>query len=142
MPKSPTRQLAEDHEYVLLVVGAMEAEAARMERTGTVDIARVARMVEFTRDFTDGDHHVKEESLLFPLLEERSTAAGATVSILLSEHEAARDCIRKVAEALPDAGARTRSVPLRRGPRSPRTSGSTRTCCRCTSARRTPSCSD
>lgn len=104
MPKSPTRQLAEDHEYVLLVVGAMEAEAARMERTGTVDIARVSRMVEFTRDFTDGDHHVKEESLLFPLLEERSPAAGATVSILLSEHEAARDCIRKVAEALPDAG--------------------------------------
>ena len=32
--ESPTRQLAEEHEYVLLVVGAMEAEAASIERTG------------------------------------------------------------------------------------------------------------
>jgi hemerythrin-like domain-containing protein len=103
MPESPTRQLADEHEYVLLVVGAMEAEAARIEKTGTVDVERVTQMVDFTRNFTDGDHHTKEENLLFPLLEERSPAAGGTVSVLLSEHEAARDCIRAISSALPDA---------------------------------------
>jgi hemerythrin-like domain-containing protein len=104
MRESPTRQLADEHDYVLLVVGAMEAEAALIEDTGTIDVERVNQMVDFTRNFTDGDHHTKEESLLFPLLEERSPAAGGTVSVLLSEHEAARDCIRAIVAALPDAG--------------------------------------
>lgn len=103
MAETPTRQLAEEHEYVMLVVGAMEAEAAYIERTGTVHAERVAQMVDFTRNFTDGDHHSKEEDLLFPLLEERSSSAGGTISVLLSEHEAARDCIRAIDAALPDA---------------------------------------
>ena len=105
MTDSPTRQLADEHEYVLLVVGAMEAEASRIERTGEVDTVRVAQMIDFTRNFTDGDHHTKEESLLFPLLEERSPAAGGTISVLLSEHEAARECIRAIDRALADASA-------------------------------------
>jgi hemerythrin-like domain-containing protein len=103
MSESPTRQLADEHDYVLLVVGAMEAEAERIEETGSVDVERVSQMVDFTRNFTDGDHHTKEENLLFPLLEERSPAAGGTISVLLSEHEAARDCIRLIATALPQA---------------------------------------
>jgi hemerythrin-like domain-containing protein len=102
MLESPTRQLADEHEYVLLVAGAMEAEADRIQRTGTVDTVRVAQMVEFTRNFTDGDHHTKEEDLLFPLLEERSPAAGGTISVLLSEHQAARACIRAIDVALRD----------------------------------------
>ena len=101
MADSPTRQLADEHEYVKLVVGAMEAEAAFIERTGRVRAERVTQMIEFTRNFTDGDHHTKEEDLLFPLLEERSASAGGTISVLLSEHEAARDCIRAIDKALP-----------------------------------------
>ena len=79
-------------------------------------------MVDFTRNFTDGDHHTKEEDLLFPLLEERSTAAGGTISVLLSEHQAARDCIRAIDAALPEVGrAPTRTVAGRLVPSSPRT---------------------
>jgi len=110
MLESPTRQLAEEHEYVLLVVGAMEGEAARIEETGDVDVERVSRMVEFTRNFTDGDHHTKEENLLFPLLEERSPAAGGIVSVLLSEHEAARECMRAVTTALPQAAGQDEEI--------------------------------
>ena len=103
MYDSPTSQLADEHEYVKLVVIAMEDEAASIERTGRVHVERVAQMIDFTRHFTDGDHHAKEEDLLFPLLAERSVSAGGTISILLSEHEAARGCIRAIDEALPDA---------------------------------------
>ena len=66
MSESPTRQLADEHEYVKLVVGAMEAEATFIERTGRIHEERVIQMVDFTRNFTDGDHHTKEEDLLFP----------------------------------------------------------------------------
>jgi hypothetical protein len=55
MAETPTRQLAEEHEYVMLVVGAMEAEAASIERTGHVHVERLAQMVDFTRNFTDGE---------------------------------------------------------------------------------------
>ncbi len=103
MSESPTRQLAAEHEYVKLVVGAMDDEVAYIERTGRVPVERVAQMIDFTRNFTDGDHHAKEEDLLFPLLEKRSAAAGGTVSVLLSEHEAARGCIGAIDAALPDA---------------------------------------
>jgi hemerythrin-like domain-containing protein len=104
MHQSPTRQLGDEHEYVLLVVGAMEEEASGIEESGVIDVERIAQMVDFARNFTDGDHHTKEESLLFPLLEERSPAAGGTISMLLSEHEAARECIRAIDAALPDVG--------------------------------------
>ena len=103
MTESPTDQLRAEHELVLMVVEAMQREVECIERTGKVHRDRVAQMVDFTRNFTDGDHHTKEEDLLFPLLEERSPAAGGTVSILLSEHHAARDCIRAIDAALPDA---------------------------------------
>ena len=103
MTEGPTDQLRREHELVLMVVEAMEREVADIERTGHVHSERVAQMIDFTRNFTDGNHHTKEEELLFPLLEERSVSAGGTVSILLSEHEAARDCIRKIDAALPDA---------------------------------------
>jgi len=87
----------------MLVVGAMNAEVAYIERTGRVHADRVAQMIDFTRNFTDGDHHAKEEDLLFPFLEERSATAAGTISVLLSEHEAARDCIRAIAAVLPVA---------------------------------------
>jgi len=109
MHESPTSQLAAEHEYVKLVVGAMDDEVAYIERTGNVHTERVAQMIDFTRNFTDGDHHAKEEDLLFPLLEERSATAGGTISVLLSEHEAARDCIRAIDEALPDAAGPDRA---------------------------------
>jgi hemerythrin-like domain-containing protein len=70
MSESPIRQLAAEHEHVRLVVGAMDDEVAYIERTGNVHTARLTQMVDFTRNFTDGDHHAKEEDILFPLTEE------------------------------------------------------------------------
>ena len=100
MNESPTDQLREEHELVLMVVEAMEREVEDIERTGRVHTDRVESMVDFTRNFTDGCHHHKEENVLFPALEERSSAAGGPVSIMLSEHQAARECIRLIDPAL------------------------------------------
>lgn len=110
MGESPTQVLRDEHELVLVVVGAMEREVASIERTGEAHADRVAQMVDFTRNFTDGCHHNKEEKVLFPLLEQREAAAGGPVSVMLSEHEAGRRAIRAIDEALPrvadDASAR------------------------------------
>lgn len=102
MPAEPTDQLRHEHELVLIVVGAMEREVEAL-RVGEVHEQTIARMVAFTRDFTDGCHHSKEEKVLFPLLEERSPQAGGPVSVMLSEHKAGRAAVHAIAENLPAA---------------------------------------
>jgi hemerythrin-like domain-containing protein len=105
MSESPTQLLMDEHELVLVVVDAMEREVTSIQRTGEVHADRVAQMVDFTRNFTDGCHHNKEEKVLFPLLERREKAAGGPVSVMLSEHEAGRQAIRAIDEALPRAAS-------------------------------------
>ncbi len=102
MTDSPTDLLKQEHEVVLVVVAAMEREVDDIRRTDTVDAARVADMVDFTKNFTDGCHHAKEEHVLFPLMEKTQTAAGGPVSVMLSEHDAGREYVRGIVEALPD----------------------------------------
>jgi hemerythrin-like domain-containing protein len=67
--------------------------------------------MEFTRKFTDGYHHYKEEQVLFPVLEERDRGAAGQVSVLLSEHDAGREAVRGVLDNLSradrDEAART-----------------------------------
>jgi hemerythrin-like domain-containing protein len=104
MTVSPTEELKEEHTLVLMVVEAMEREVASIEGTGRVHSERVAQMMEFTRRFTDGYHHFKEEQVLFPVLEERDRGAAGQVSVLLSEHDAGREAVRGVLDNLPRAG--------------------------------------
>jgi hemerythrin-like domain-containing protein len=104
MSENPTDQLRQEHELVLLVVEAMEREVAFIGRTGQVHADDIAKMVDFTRHFTDGCHHAKEEQVLFPLLERTDPAAGGPVSVMLSEHEAGRAAIGTIAANLPAAG--------------------------------------
>ena len=103
MAAGPTDELKEEHTLVLMVVEAMEREVTSIQKTGRVHTDRVAQMIDFTRNFTDGYHHYKEEQVLFPVLEERSRAAAGQVSVLLSEHDAGRECVRAVVDNLPQA---------------------------------------
>ena len=101
----PTEELTQEHVLVLMVVEAMEREVTSIERTGRAHTERIAQMMDFTRNFTDGYHHYKEEQVLFPALEERSRAGAGQVSILLSEHMAGREAVRAVVENLAAANA-------------------------------------
>ncbi|MFA4964362.1 MAG: hemerythrin domain-containing protein [Thermoleophilia bacterium] len=101
---TPTAELTHEHEVVLVVVGAMEREAAHIRAGRQIHAEAVARMVEFTREFTDGCHHNKEEKVLFPLLRATAPVAGEPVRVMLAEHAQARLHVRAISEALPEAG--------------------------------------
>ena len=101
---SPTTELVREHAVVGLVIAAMEREAVHIRETGEIDAGDVARMVEFTREFTDACHHQKEERLLFPLMESRDDQTKGPVSTMLREHDAARQRIANIAAALEAAG--------------------------------------
>lgn len=102
---TPTAALTHDHEVVLLVVAAMEREAARIRAGEQMDGDSVEKMVLFTREFTDGCHHSKEERALFPLLTDKVPMAAAPVNVMLAEHDEGRAHVRAVVEALPAAKA-------------------------------------
>jgi len=80
--ESPTDQLRSEHELIMMVVEAMHREVAAADHTRRVHRGRVEQMVDFAREFTDRCHHVKEEQVLFPALEERSASARSPVSVM------------------------------------------------------------
>ena len=100
MFRQPTDELRSDHELVLLVVEAMEYEAASILRSGAVHEERVMSMTRFTRDFTDACHQRKEEEVLLPVLLARRHDAADLVRTLEDEHAAGRDAIWEVEAAL------------------------------------------
>ena len=54
----------------------------------------------FFAQFADKCHHAKEEDLFFPLLKERGIAEeGGPIGVMLHEHDAGRDCVRRMREA-------------------------------------------
>ncbi len=101
---NPTAELTHEHEVVLVVVAAMEREAARIRAGEQIDSDDVEKMILFTREFTDACHHNKEEQVLFPLLNEKVPLAANPVKAMLAEHDQGRAYVRAIAEALPEAG--------------------------------------
>ena len=101
---NPTDILRHEHEVILMVLGAAEREAGRIEDGRPVDGDKVAQVLEFSRHFVDRCHHAKEEKFLFPKMRERSPhAAEGPLSVMLGEHEEGRRLVREIAELLPPA---------------------------------------
>jgi hemerythrin-like domain-containing protein len=60
--------------------------------------------LEVIRGFADGCHHLKEEKVLFPALEEHGVPVeGGPVGMMLMEHEEGRDYVRSMTAALDNA---------------------------------------
>jgi len=98
---NPTDTLKHEHQIVLAVLDGAQREAQNIERTGTVDTEKVARMLDFFKNFVDKCHHSKEERQLFPRLEERGIAhEGGPIACMLHEHTLGRDEIANITAAL------------------------------------------
>jgi hemerythrin-like domain-containing protein len=102
---APTEALRSEHTVILLVVDAMERQVAAIRSGEGFDAGAVEKMLQFTREFSDGSHHAKEEKVLFPTLQEASPMANGPVSVMLHEHDQGRAFVRAVAAALPAAAA-------------------------------------
>jgi hemerythrin-like domain-containing protein len=61
-----SQQLLAEHEVILEVLGAAQAEAQQIQRGRPIDENRVRDILDFSRNFTDRCHHGKEELYYFP----------------------------------------------------------------------------
>jgi len=90
-----TKNLEDDHEYILRLIAVMEA----MTLDAAPEIAHLEEGVELIRNYADGLHHAKEETLLFPLMGERGFPTGAgPIAVMLHEHTLGRDYVKGISE--------------------------------------------
>lgn len=100
-----TDVLKHEHQVILMVLGATEREAQRIQAGRPVDAVTVGKMLDFYREFADRCHHAKEEKLLFVKMAERGMPVeGGPIAAMLHEHTLGRGFLRATGEALPLAG--------------------------------------
>ncbi len=93
-----TEALKRDHEVIEGVLAALQRLMQSPEAT-PLDTWRKA--VDFITNFADRCHHLKEEKILFPALEERGMPSeGGPIGMMLFEHEQGRAYVRGMVEAL------------------------------------------
>ena len=97
---SATDVLRDEHRGVERMLAIVEAASNRLAAGSDVPADLYLNAVDFFRGFTDGCHHAKEESKLFPALERRGIPHGdGPIGVMLAEHEMGRTYVRAIAEA-------------------------------------------
>jgi hemerythrin-like domain-containing protein len=99
--KTPTDILEEEHRVIEKVIGAMAVIAETLEQKGHVEVDTLRDMAAFMRTYADQCHHGKEETHLFPALEQKGVPSrGCPVGALLQEHKAGRALVAALTEAV------------------------------------------
>ena len=89
-----TRNLENDHVSILKLIDVMEIMTTR-----SPVIEDLEDVVDLIRNFADGFHHAKEESLLFPLMAERGfSMTQGPIAVMLSDHVMGRNFVKGMAE--------------------------------------------
>ena len=96
---SATDVLKDEHRGVERMLAIVEAATRRLKAGSDVPADLFLKAVDFSRGFTDGCHHAKEEEKLFPALEQHGLPrSGGPIGVLLAEHEQGRAYVRAMAE--------------------------------------------
>lgn len=92
-----TDALKEDHRVIEKVLAVLE----KLARSPAEPLETWDKVVDFIRNFADKCHHLKEEKLFFPALEERGIPReGGPIGMMLYEHEEGRAYVRGMVEGL------------------------------------------
>ncbi len=97
----PTQILNEEHELILAMLDIIGVVCNRLEHKARVDREHLEQIIDFIRTFADGCHHLKEENVLFPVLEKAGIQReGGPIGVMLHEHETGRGLVKKMDDAL------------------------------------------
>jgi hemerythrin-like domain-containing protein len=111
-----TESLSADHRLIERLITAVEAGAEMLEAGELPRPAFFLDAVRFIKEYADGTHHRKEETVLFATMGEHGMPVeGGPIGVMLHEHECGREFtadLRQAAERLAagDTGAATAVV--------------------------------
>ncbi len=96
-----TEALKQEHRIIEKVLGAVEKLT---KSPGEIPVELWEKAIDFIRNFADKCHHLKEEGLLFPALEEHGIPReGGPIGMMLFEHEEGRGYVKAMVMALSHA---------------------------------------
>jgi hemerythrin-like domain-containing protein len=96
-----TDVLKQEHRVIERVLEIVRKLA---DSPGELSMGEWTKALEFVRGFADQCHHLKEEKLLFPALDNHGIPnEGGPIGMMLAEHEEGRGYVRLMAEALGNA---------------------------------------
>ena len=99
---TPTEVLRAEHEVILRALTVLERAGRDLAGGKPVPAATIAWLANFFRTFADKCHHAKEETHLFPALEQHGIPReGGPLGVMLMEHEEGRALVRTFAEGDP-----------------------------------------
>jgi hemerythrin-like domain-containing protein len=95
---SATKNLENDHEYILRLIDVMEC----ITQSSAPKAEDLESVIDLIRNYADGLHHAKEENMLFPLMAEKGFSPNqGPVAVMLHEHNQGRAYVKGVADNIP-----------------------------------------
>lgn len=92
-----TDVLMQEHRVIERVLDVVE----KLVGAGNASPELWSKAVDFIRNFADKCHHLKEEELLFPAMEEKGVPIeGGPIGVMLEEHVEGRAYVKAMAAAL------------------------------------------
>lgn len=95
-----TEILMSEHRVVEGFLHTLEAGADRLKRGQTIRPAFFIEAAQFSKGFTDGCHHRKEEGVLFKAMVQNGMPdSSGPIAIMLAEHEQGRQLTKAMRQA-------------------------------------------
>ena len=96
-----TAALKQDHRNIERLLQLLDRAVRRLEQGEDVSPDLFRKAVTFITTFADACHHIREEDILFPALEQHGIPRrGGPVGVMLLEHEEGRNFVRGLREAV------------------------------------------
>ncbi len=92
-----TEMLSDEHRVIERMLDIME----KLARSSVDQLESWKKVLDFFRQFADQCHHLKEEKILFPAMEEHGIPnEGGPIGMMLMEHEEGRSYVRSMFAAV------------------------------------------
>lgn len=97
---TPVEILKHEHRIIERVLRALGGLSERLKKGESVSPEALSSFLDFIGTFADRCHHGKEETHLFPTLEQRGIPReGGPIGVMLHEHELGRGLVAELARA-------------------------------------------
>ena len=97
----PIKRLMDEHRVIEHAIDILDKIVTLMEEGKRVETSDIRSIIDFIRTFADKCHHGKEEGILFPKMVEKGVPKeGGPIGVMLEEHEAGRDAVRRMLRAV------------------------------------------
>ncbi|MBI4535623.1 MAG: hemerythrin domain-containing protein [Ignavibacteriae bacterium] len=91
----------QEHSAILTMLDILDAACNKLDSGTQVDPEDFEAMVGFLKEFADACHHKKEESFLFPALEQSGVPREhGPIGVMLTEHDLGRKYIRGLGQSI------------------------------------------